>query len=120
MLALKFATDACSYYLYGAPVVNIFSDCSALEGLFSKPLANIKNKHQRAMIENMMCFNLKFHHIAGTSNAIADCLSRLTRRIREAQHFPLSDPILADYAVVKKLKGYKDNIETDGSWVQRL
>ena len=30
MLALKFTTDACSYYLYGAPRVNIFSDCSAL------------------------------------------------------------------------------------------
>ena len=38
---------------------------------------------------------------------------RLTSRIREAQHVALADPILADYAVVKKLKGYKDNIETD-------
>ena len=26
LLALKFATDACTYYLYGAPVVNVLSD----------------------------------------------------------------------------------------------
>ena len=37
LLALKLATDACTYYLYGAPVVNVLSDCSALEGMFSKP-----------------------------------------------------------------------------------
>ena len=37
LLALKFPTDACTYYLYGAPVVNVLSDCSALEGMFSKP-----------------------------------------------------------------------------------
>ena len=68
----------------------------------------------------MMCFNLKFHHIAGTNNAIADCLSRLARTIREAQHFPLSDPIVADFTVVKKIKAYKDNIETDDPWVEKL
>ena len=62
-----------------------------------------ENKRIRAMVEKMMCLNLKFHHIAGTTNAIADCLSRLTRKIREAEHFPLSDPILADYAAVKKI-----------------
>ena len=30
VLALKFATDACCYYVYGAPKVNIFTDCIAL------------------------------------------------------------------------------------------
>ena len=75
-------------------------------------LTDIKNKRQHTMIENMMRFNLTFTHISGTSNAIADCLSRITRR-REAQHVTLADPIFAYYAVVKKLKGYKDNIETD-------
>ena len=70
LLTLKFATDVCICYLYGAPIVNVFSDCSALEGKFSKPLANIKNKRQRTMIENMMCFNLRFTHISVTKNAI--------------------------------------------------
>ena len=90
-------------FLYGAPKVNIYTDCIALGRLFAKPLGDIKNKGICAMVERMMCFNLKFHHIAGTKNAIADCMSRLTRKIREAEHFPLTDPILADHAVVKKI-----------------
>ena len=106
-------------FLYGAPKVNVFTDCSALVGLFAKPLGYIENKRIHAMVEKMMCFNLKFHHIAGTKNAIADCMSRLTRKIREAEHFPLSDPILADYAVVKKI-AYKSEIETEDPWVEKL
>ena len=66
-----------------------------------------------------MCFNLVFHHKAGEKNAIADCMSRLTRRIREAEHFPLTDPILADYSVVKKI-AYKSKIETKDPWVEKL
>ena len=41
--AVKFACDACQYYLYCAPVINIFTDCSALEVMFNKPLGEIKN-----------------------------------------------------------------------------
>ena len=71
------------------------------------------------MIEKIMCFNLKFHHIAGTKNAITYCMSRLTRKFREAKHFPLTDPILADHAVVKKI-AYKSEIETKDPWVEKL
>ena len=56
-----------------------------------------------------MCYNLVFYHIAGEKNAIADCMSRLTRRIREAEHFLLTDPILADYSIVKKIDYNKHN-----------
>ena len=42
LLALRFATEACNYFLYGAAMVNVFTDCSALEGMFSKPMADIK------------------------------------------------------------------------------
>ena len=65
VLALKFATDACYHYLYGVPKVNIYTDCIALGGLFTKPLGDIKNKRIRSMVEQMMCFNLVFHHIPG-------------------------------------------------------
>ena len=65
VLALKFATDACYHYLYGAPKVNIYTGCIALGGLFAKPLGDIKNKRIRSMVERMMCFNLVFHHIPG-------------------------------------------------------
>ena len=87
VLALKFATDACYHYLYGAPIVNIYTDCSALQGMFSKPLGEIKNRRICSMIEKMMSFNLVFHHITGVENQIPDCLSCLTRRIREAEQF---------------------------------
>ena len=38
VLGLKFATDANAYYLYRAKVINLFTDCSALEGIFQKNL----------------------------------------------------------------------------------
>ena len=81
VLALKLACDASQHYLYGAEVINIYTDCSALEGMFNKPLSEIKNRRIRNMIEKLMNFNFKFHHIPGVENRIADCLSRLTRRI---------------------------------------
>ena len=46
-------------------------------------------------------------------------MSRLTRRIREAEHFPLTDPILADYSIVKKI-AYKSKVETEDPWVEKL
>ena len=70
--------------------------------MFNKPLGEIKNRRIRSMIEEMMTFNLVFHHIPGVKNEIADCLSRLTRRIREAEHFSLNEPMLGSYATVKK------------------
>ena len=66
--------------------------------IFAKPLGDIKNKRIRSMVNRM---------IAGEKNAIADCMSRLTRRIREAEHFTLNDPILADYSTVKKSRNVR-------------
>ena len=57
VLGLKFAMDANNYYLYAAPVINVFIDCSALEGIFNKNLGDIKNKRIRDMIERMMGYN---------------------------------------------------------------
>ena len=67
----------------------------------------------------MIYFNLGFHHIPGVKNQIADCVSRLTRRIREAKHFPLSHPILGNYTRINKI-AYKNNVETDDPWVEKL
>ena len=71
------------------------------------------------MIEQLMCYNLVFHHIPGEKNKIADCLSRLTRRIREAEHFALSDPILGNYAKINKI-AHKSKVKTDDPWVEKL
>ena len=67
----------------------------------------------------MMCFNFRFHHIPGKSNSIADCFSRLTRRICEAEHFSISEPILADHATIKKI-GVKTKFQVEDPWVERL
>merc|ERR1712002_54558 len=40
VLGLKFATDANSYYLYSAPIINVFTDCIVLEGIFNKQLGD--------------------------------------------------------------------------------
>merc|ERR1711888_133331 len=66
-----------------------------------------------------MCYNLVFHHISGETNTIADCLSRLTRRIRETEHFPLSEPILGSYAKIKKITN-KSKVQADDPWVEKL
>ena len=41
-------------YVYSAPQVNIYTDCIALQGLFGKPLSEIKNKRIHNMIEQLM------------------------------------------------------------------
>ena len=119
VLALKFALDASHHYVYGAKQVNIYTDCNSLEGLFKKQLGEIKNKRIRNIIEKLLCYNLVFHHIPGETNTIADCLSRLTRRIREAENFPLSDPILGSYAKIKK-NANKSKFQADDPWVEKL
>ena len=119
VLALKFACDASQHYLYGAEVINIYTDCSALEGMFNKPLSEIKNRRIRNMIEKLMVFNFKFHHIPGVENKIADCLSRLTRRIRATEHFSLSEPTLGNYYKVKRISN-SSPVECDDPWVQDL
>merc|ERR1712002_416962 len=85
VLGLKFAVDANAYYLNGAKCINIYTDASAFEGIFQKNLGDIQNKRIQDMIVKLICYNFKFHHIPGKSNKIADCFSRLTRRIRETE-----------------------------------
>ena len=51
LLALKFACDSSYYYLYRAKEIHVYTDSSGLEGMFNKPLGNIKNLRIRSMIE---------------------------------------------------------------------
>ena len=71
------------------------------------------------MIKRMMCYNFRFHHIPGKQNSIADCFSRLTHRHREAEHFSISEPILADHATIKKI-GIKTKFQVEDPWVEKL
>ena len=63
ILALQFACDSSYYYLYGAKEIHVFMDCTSLEGIFSKPLGDIKNVRIRSMVEKLMCYNFVFHHV---------------------------------------------------------
>ena len=65
-----------------------------------------------------MGYNFKFHHIPGKQNSIADCFLRLTRRIREAEHFSISEPILADHETIKKI-GIKTKFQAEDPWVEK-
>ena len=63
VLALKFACDASFYYLYGAPLIHVYTDCISLEGIFNKPLGDIKNRRIRDMVEKLIGFNFQFHYV---------------------------------------------------------
>ena len=59
-------------------------------------------------------------------NKIADCLSRLTRNIKEAEHFSLGDTRLADEEKVErqlkkvKLAKSSNKLMEDDQWVEHL
>ena len=61
VLALKFACDSSFYYLYGAPIIHVYTDCSSLEDIFNKPLGDIKNRRIQDMIEKLMGYTFKRH-----------------------------------------------------------
>merc|ERR1712208_235096 len=101
LLALKFACDSSYYYLYGVKEIHVHTDSSGLEGIFNKPLGNIKNLSIRSMVEKLMMYNFVFHHMPADSNQIVDFLSRLTHEIQEAEHFSLCDAVLPDHKKIE-------------------
>merc|ERR1712215_469870 len=119
ILGVKFAVESNAYYLYRAEEINVYTDANAIEGIFQKNLRNIQNKRIQHMVGKLMPYNFRFHHIPGKTNQIADCFSRLTRQIRETEHFEIGDPILADHAMIKKIS-VKSDVKIDDPWVEKL
>merc|ERR1711888_18409 len=85
------------------------------------------------MIEKLMVFNMTFHHVPGEDNTIVDCFSRLTREIKEAQHYSLCDTVKFRESAarrkaegktvfsVKAIRNRNSNKPTeDDSWVKYL
>ena len=70
-----------------------------------------------------MMYNFVFHHVLAESNQIVDCLSRLTREIKEAEQFSLCDAVLGDHkkieARIKTIKASNAPTEDD-PWVEYL
>ena len=74
--------------------------------MFTKTLDKHKNLRIRAMIEKLMIYTFVFHHVAGEDNTIVDCFSRLTREIKEAQHYSLCDTVkLSESAAKQQAEG---------------
>ena len=90
-----------------------------LKEFFKKNLGDIQNRRIQDMVVKLMPYNFRFHHITGKSNHIEDCFSRLTRQIRETEHFDIGEPILADHTTIKKI-GTKSDVEIDDPWVEKL
>ena len=91
--------------------------------MFTKTLDKHKNLRIRAMIEKLMVYNFVFHHVPAENNQIVDCFSRLTREIKEAEHYSLCDTVLADHDKIEaKIKTIKNsNAPTeDDLWVEHL
>ena len=75
------------------------------------------------MIEKLMGVTFKFHYVPAERNEIADCFSRLTREIREAEHFEVCDSVLADHKLIKKIKKVRTSkkaTQEDDPWVEHL
>ena len=74
------------------------------------------------MMEILIGYNFVFHHVSAENNKIADCLSRLTRQIKEAEHFSLGDTRLGDHKKVEAIKAIKksNQLTEDDQWVEHL
>ena len=68
-----------------------------------KTLDKHKKLRIRSMIEKLMGYNFLFHHVPAENNQIADCFSRLTRKIKEVEHYSLCDTILGDHKELKHI-----------------
>ena len=44
-------------------MIHVYTDCISLEGIFNKPLGDIKNRRIRDMVEKLMGFNFQFHYV---------------------------------------------------------
>ena len=75
-LAVRFALDKTQFYLLGSQEFTIFSDCLSLVNTQGKSLMNIKNQRVSKVFETLQEFNYKFLHTPGSSNTLADALSR--------------------------------------------
>ena len=75
------------------------------------------------MIDQLMCYTFKFHYVPAEKKQDRGLFSRLTREIREAEHFEVCDSVLADHKLIKKIKKIRTSkkaIQEDDPWVEHL
>ena len=92
MISLDFASRACHYWLWCCPQIELYSDCSGLLDMLSKPIADIENRRHQKILTRLMNYNFNCTHIAGVDNKIADALSRLCRKVVATHHYSQNMP----------------------------
>ena len=63
------------------------------------------------------------YYVSAERNEIADCFSRLTQEIKEAEHFEVCDSVFANHKLIKKIKKVRTSkkaTQEDDPWVEHL
>ena len=87
----------------------MLTDCKTLGSTHAKPLENIVNKRVQKMFLDIQHINLKFQHIEGIKNCVADFRSRHPRSVWEASTEDDSDVSLR--LGVRTVKAQEKNLE---------
>ena len=88
-IGLTSACNKCENILRGADIVEVFTYCKPLQGLYQKNISDIKNSRQQLM-EKIIPYNLNINHVKGNTSGVCDYKSRNTpqhspgRRLNEA------------------------------------
>ncbi len=75
LLAVRFVLERCHFYTYGRPVL-LQTDHKPLLGLYESELDRISLRMRR-MLERLFVYDLEWQYVPGSSNTVADFLSRM-------------------------------------------
>ena len=76
LLGLTYALKDCNFYLLFGPKFTVYTDHSALVGLFKKQLGEIENTRLQRLREKVLHYDFEVIWLPGKNNVIADVLSR--------------------------------------------
>ena len=86
--------------------------------MLKKPLCDIQNKRLQKILTRVQYYNFNTHHIPGTSNKIADALSRLCGIVAKTHHSPCDN--IRILAMSKKADIYRKQLEVEDPLVIQL
>ena len=92
LLAIQWALNKLDFFVRGANLVEVFTDCSGVVGILDKHMADIKNNRLQRMIEKFSHINVQAHHVKGSAHLLADGLSRHPLPGTDGEEFPMQTP----------------------------
>ena len=82
----------CEFFVRGANLVEVYTDCPGIPGILNKHMADTKNMRLQRMMEKFSFLNIQAHHVKGHSHQLADGLSRNPLPGSEGEEFPMRMP----------------------------